>query len=137
MSHSHAEATFEVLSFAPVDTGAEMVVTAMPTGVATMEKRLSGAVDGRATTLFSGGQNTETGAGTYVAVEAFEGTVDGRRGSFNFVHAASTHGADRYDEFFTVVPSSGTGELAMIGGSGGLAVDPDGTHRIWFDYSLG
>ncbi|MGG2465044.1 DUF3224 domain-containing protein [Streptomyces sp. RGM 3693] len=35
------------------------------------------------------------------------------------------------------VPGSGTGELVGITGVGGIAVDPDGTHRIWFDYDLG
>lgn len=56
--------------------------------------------------------------------------------SFNFVHTASIRGADRSDEFLTVVSSSGTGELAEISGAGGMAVDPDGTHRIQFDYTL-
>jgi hypothetical protein len=27
--------------------------------------------------------------------------------------------------------------LAEISGGGGLAVDADGTHRVWFDYELG
>jgi Protein of unknown function (DUF3224) len=34
------------------------------------------------------------------------------------------------------VPSSGTAELSGITGHGGLAIDADGTHRIWFDYDL-
>jgi hypothetical protein len=42
-----------------------------------------------------------------------------------------------YQEFFTIVPSSGTGDLTGISGGGGLAVDADGTHRVWFDYELG
>ena len=58
-------------------------------------------------------------------------------GSFNFVHSATTSGSNRTAEFFTIVPSSGTGELAGISGAGGMAVDADGTHRIWFDYQLG
>ena len=28
------------------------------------------------------------------------------------------------------------GELAGITGGGGMTVDADGTHRIWFDYEL-
>ncbi|MEU7727363.1 DUF3224 domain-containing protein [Streptomyces sp. NPDC040724] len=36
-----------------------------------------------------------------------------------------------------VATMSGTGELAGIAGAGGMAVDADGTHRIWFDYQLG
>jgi hypothetical protein len=57
-------------------------------------------------------------------------------GTFNFTHAATTHGADRDAEHFVIVPSSGTGELTGIEGTGGLAIDDDGTHRIWFDYEV-
>ncbi|WP_406271009.1 DUF3224 domain-containing protein [Nocardia sp. NBC_00881] len=32
---------------------------------------------------------------------------------------------------------SGTGALVGIAGAGGLVVDTDGTHHIWFDYELG
>ena len=76
------------------------------------------------------------GAGTYVALEAFAGTLDALAGTFVFVHAASTHGADRYGELFTIAQGSGTGELAGISGTGGLSVDADGTHRLWFDWDL-
>ncbi|MFB7266529.1 DUF3224 domain-containing protein [Streptomyces nojiriensis] len=73
----------------------------------------------------------------YVAMKSFEGSLNGRDGSFNFVHSATTSGSDRTAEFFTIVPSSGTGAMAGIAGAGGMAVDADGTHRIWFDYQLG
>jgi len=71
-----------------------------------------------------------------VAMESFEGTVDGREGAFNFVHSASTGGSDRSAEYFAIVQSSGSGQLTGISGTGGLAIDPDGTHRIWLDYEL-
>lgn len=48
-------------------------------------------------------------------MEAFEGSLNGTSGSFNFVHTASTTGSDRTDEHFAIVPSSGTGDLAGIG----------------------
>ncbi|WP_317445125.1 DUF3224 domain-containing protein [Streptomyces collinus] len=35
------------------------------------------------------------------------------------------------------MPGSGTGALTGIRGAGGLAVEADGTHRIWFDYEVG
>ena len=69
-------------------------------------------------------------------MESFEGSLNGATGTFNFWHAASTTGADRGDEHFAIVPSSGTGELASITGGGGMAIDADGTHRVWFDYEL-
>ncbi|MGW4883891.1 DUF3224 domain-containing protein [Streptomyces murinus] len=38
--------------------------------------------------------------------------------------------------FLTIVPTSGTGELTGIHGAGGITVDGEGTHHIWFDYEL-
>ena len=133
---TRSEGTFEVLGFTPaaVEPAVE-VTTAMDLGVATMEKRYTGEVDGTSATWFSGGQ-APGGAGTYVALEAFAGTLDERAGSFVFVHAASTHGQDRYGELFAIAEGSGTGELAGITGGGGMSVDDDGTHRIWFDWDV-
>lgn len=133
---TRSEGTFEVASFAPVDVQPAVdVTTAMEVGVATMEKRYRGGVEGVSATLFSGGQAAD-GSGTYVAVESFRGSLDGRAGSFVFVHAASTHGEDRYGEHFAIAQGSGTDELAGIAGAGGLTVDDDGTHRVWFDWTV-
>ena len=133
---ARSEGTFEVAGFVPVEVEPAVAVqTAMEVGLATMEKHYSGGVEGVSATLFSGGQATD-GSGTYVAVESFAGALDGRSGSFVFVHTASTHGEDRYAEHFAIAAGSGTGELAGISGTGGMAVDPDGTHRVWFDWSL-
>ena len=88
-------------------------------------------------TLFTAAFDQGTGVGTYVAMESFEGSVDGRAGAFNFAHSATTTGANREAEYFAIVPSSGTGALAGIRGTGGLEIEADGTHRIWFEYELG
>ncbi|MCX4717487.1 MULTISPECIES: DUF3224 domain-containing protein [Streptomyces] len=133
-----ATGTFTVAAFVPTELKPEPAVpTGLPVGVATMEKSFAGEVAGRSATLFTAAFDQETGVGTYVAMESFEGSLNGRDGSFNFVHSATTSGSDRTAEFFTIVPSSGTGALAGIAGAGGMAVDADGTHRIWFDYQLG
>ncbi|WP_330452648.1 MULTISPECIES: DUF3224 domain-containing protein [unclassified Streptomyces] len=132
-----ASGTFTVNSFVPSELKPEPeVVTALPVGVATIVKTFEGEVAGRSTTLFTAAFDQESGAGTYVAMESFEGALGGREGTFNFVHAASTTGDDRANEFFTIVPSSGTAALAGISGGGGLAVEEDGTHRIWFDFEV-
>ncbi|GAA4415626.1 DUF3224 domain-containing protein [Actinokineospora soli] len=133
-----AEGTFTVTAFAPTDLAPEpAVTTGLPVGVATMEKRFDGGVAGRSATLFTSAFDQGSGVGTYVAMESFEGSVDGRAGAFNFVHSATTSGSDRTAEFFAIVPGSGTGELAGITGAGGMSVDADGTHRVWFDYEIG
>ena len=127
-----------MVAFTPTELSAEpAVTTGLPVGVATMEKRYEGGVEGRSATLFTAAFDEANGVGTYVAMESFEGAVDGRSGAFNFAHSATTGGADRGEEFFTIVPTSGTGDLAGISGSGGMAIDADGTHRIWFEYELG
>ena len=127
--------TFTVAAFAPTELKPE-VATGLPVGVATMEKRYEGEVAGRSATLFTSAFDQGTGVGTYVAMESFEGALHGKQGAFNFVHSATTSGSDRTAEFFTIVPASGTGELTGISGAGGMAVDADGTHRIWFDYEV-
>ncbi|GAA3049449.1 hypothetical protein GCM10017562_10160 [Streptomyces roseofulvus] len=66
--------------------------------------------------MFTAASDQSTGTGTYVARESFEGTLHGRAG--------------------VIVPASGTGAMTGITGTGGLAVDPDGTHRVWVDYEL-
>ena len=130
-----AEGTFEVSDFTPGDTVAA-IVTALPTGHSTMRKTYSGAVDGHSLTQFSAAFDQARGVGTYVALESFEGTLDGRSGAFNFLHSASTTGSDRTDYVGRIVPESGTGELATIAGQAELRIDPDGTHVIRFDYTL-
>lgn len=133
-----SEGTFTVSGFTPVPIETENpVTTALGVGVATMVKEYVGGVEGRSTTLFTSAFDPERGVGTYVAMESFEGSLNGRAGAFNYAHVASTHGSDRFDEYAVIVPSSGTGELTGIRGTAVMAVDEDGTHRIRFDYTLG
>ncbi|KPI33135.1 Protein of unknown function DUF3224 [Actinobacteria bacterium OV450] len=132
-----ASGTFTVAEFTPAPVPGPEIETAMPVGVATMRKRYDGEVAGRSATLFTSAFDHSSGTGTYVAMESFEGSLNGLEGAFNFAHGATTLGEGRQDEFFAIVPSSGTGALAGIAGAGGMAVDADGTHRIWFDYELG
>lgn len=136
MDSQRAEGTFTVVEFAPLETPPMEIQTAMSLGVATIEKAFAGAVQGRSIALFTGTQGMDSPAGSYVALEAFAGSIDGRAGALNFAHAASTHGEDRYGEVFFIVEASGTGELAGITGGGSIVIDADGTHRIRFDYQL-
>lgn len=141
-SGMRASASFAVSDWTPTEKPEQvgdvpMIATASAFGLAHMVKTFEGDLTGRSITWFLGCLNEQTGAGAYAALEAFEGTLHGRRGTFNIVHAASTHGTDRYDEHFVVVPGSGTEELSGIGGRGALVVEDDGTHRLELDYTLG
>ncbi|WP_433599507.1 DUF3224 domain-containing protein [Nocardia sp. CA-135953] len=125
--------TFSVACRTPTDVVPDpAVATALPVGIAQIEKEFAGEITGRSTTLFAFDQ--ATGAGMYVAMESIEGALHDRVGSF--AHSATTLGTDRTAEFFTIVPTSGAGELTGITGTGGLTVDTDGVHHIWFDYEL-
>lgn len=125
-------------AFVPTElTPDPAIATAVPVGVAQLAKQFDGEIAGRSATLFTSAFDQAKGVGTYVAMESFEGSLHGSAGAFNFAHSATTTGDSRSAEFFTIVPGSGTGDLAAITGTGGLAVDADGTHRMWFDYELG
>ncbi|MFD8912296.1 DUF3224 domain-containing protein [Streptomyces sp. NPDC059575] len=130
-----ADGTFTVKAFVPTEvTPDPAVTTGLPVGVARMEKHFEGGITGRAATLFTAAFDQAAGVGTYVAMESFEGSLNGYEGAFNFAHSATTTGSDRAAQFFVIVPSSGTGDLTGISGTGGIEID--GTHRIWFDYEL-
>ncbi|GAA0443922.1 DUF3224 domain-containing protein [Streptomyces stramineus] len=132
-----ASGTFTVVDFTPAPVPSPAIETAVPVGIATMDKQFEGEVAGRSATLFTSAFDQSTNTGTYIAMESFEGALHSRAGTFNFAHSATMSGGSRQGEFFAViVPGSGTGELAGITGTGGIAIDPDGTHRIWFDVDL-
>jgi Protein of unknown function (DUF3224) len=129
--------TFQVDDFTPAPVPSPAIETAVPVGVATMAKTFAGDVEGHAATLFTAAFDQATGVGTYVAMESFRGRLHDRSGAFNFAHSATTLGTTREAELLIIVPGSGTEELTGITGNGGLSVDDDGTHRIWFDYKVG
>ena len=129
--------TFRVASFDPTDvTVVPAITTALPIGIVRMEKVYEGDVSGRSATLFTAAFDETSGQGTYIAMEAFEGSLDGRTGTFAYVHSATTTGSERSHEYFLIVPGSGTGELAGIRGSGSLVIDGDGTHRVAFEWEI-
>ncbi|RZL70072.1 MAG: DUF3224 domain-containing protein [Rhodococcus sp. (in: high G+C Gram-positive bacteria)] len=127
-------ATFSVSSFEPTDlTG--VIETGSPVSVARMVKEFSGRIAGLSTTLFTSAFDAVAEVGTYVAIESFEGTIDGRRGTLNIAHTATTYGGqERRHEVVVIVPGSGTGDLEGITGTGALRVEADGSHHLDLDY---
>ena len=74
------------------------------------------------------------GSAGYVAIERVSGTLHGRTGSFVFQHAGTMdRGGQRLS--ITVVPDSGTGELAGLSGTFTLDI-VDGKHLYVFESSL-
>ncbi|WP_166140160.1 DUF3224 domain-containing protein [Nocardioides ochotonae] len=137
----HATSTFTVSDWTPTDSpttvgSTPVPETSAPAALAQMVKTFQGDLAGHSVTWFLGCLNPGTGHGSYAAVEAIDGVLGGRRGTFNVVHAASTHGSDRFDEHLVIVPHSGAGDLTGIAGTGRIDVDADGTHRLLLDYTL-
>jgi hypothetical protein len=77
--------------------------------------------------------NSPDAFAVYVALEQFEGTVDGRSGTFWLAHRGTIHGDDSALDV-TVVPGSATGELTGLSGS--MTIDPAADHAYVFDYEL-
>ena len=74
------------------------------------------------------------GSAGYVALERVSGTLHGRRGSFVLQHSGiMNRGAPRLT--VTVVPDSGTGQLAGLAGSMEILIEA-GSHSYIFDYTL-
>lgn len=127
--------TFTVTDFAP-QPFTPTVETGLPTGYVLMRKEFAGAISGSAQTQFLFAYDEEHG-GTYVAMESFSGSIDGRSGTCNIAHSTTTSsGADRSAELLVIVPGSGTGGLVGISGTGSIVIDPDGTHHLNLDYAL-
>jgi hypothetical protein len=75
------------------------------------------------------------GSAAYVGFERFLGSLHGRAGSFVLHHTAGGSGGARSGSW-TIVPDTGTGELAGISGSGEIAIAEDGAHTLILDYEL-
>jgi hypothetical protein len=74
------------------------------------------------------------GSAVYVAIERVSGTLRGRTGTFMLHHrGVMTRGAPDLD--IAVVPDSGTGQLAGIGGKMQIII-AGGKHSYEFDYTL-
>jgi hypothetical protein len=74
------------------------------------------------------------GSAGYVAIERVSGTLHGRSGTFVLQHSGTmTRGAPQLT--ITVVPDSGTGQLAGLAGKMAIKI-ADGKHSYDFDYTL-
>jgi hypothetical protein len=74
------------------------------------------------------------GSAGYVAIERVAGRLQGREGMFVLQHSATlTRGAPQLN--ITVVPDSGTGELAGLAGRMTIAI-ADGNHSYEFEYTI-
>lgn len=104
------------------------------TGRFDIVKTWTGGLDGRGRGVMLTAGDPVSGAAGYVALETFEGTLDGLAGSFAFQQFGTMSGGAqllRYD----IVPGSGTGELVGLTGTVDLTITR-GEHTVRVDYRL-
>ena len=97
-----------------------------------VRKQFCGDMVGRSEAQMVAAYTATPGSAGYVAIEHFTGSVAGRSGSFVLQH----HGLMEDGEaqlMVTMVPDSGTGELARISGSLEVHND-DGKHSYILEY---
>jgi hypothetical protein len=82
-----------------------------------------------------GAETAVESSGGYVALELVTGKLNGRRGSFILQHNG-TMSNGVYMIHVTVVPDSGTDELAGIAGTMTIIIE-GGKHSYNFEYTLG
>ena len=107
--------------------------TAVP-GRMSIDKQFRGDLEGTGKgQMLTAGTDVKGSAG-YVAIELVSGILHGRTGTFILQHSATMNrGTPQLS--ITVVPDSGTGELAGISGS--LNIDiAAGKHSYTFEYYL-
>jgi hypothetical protein len=99
-----------------------------------IEKQFHGDLEAVSNGQMLTGMTAVQGSGAYVAIERVTGTLNGRRGSFILHHLGiMTRGAPQLN--VTVVPDSGTDELAGIAGTMTILI-ADGKHSYDFAYTL-
>ena len=126
----HAKGMFDVkLVPQPADDNLAGVIERM-----SADKQYHGDLEGSAKgQMLAAGTPVKDSAG-YVAVERVTGTLNGRRGSFVLLHrGVMNRGAQSL--MITVVPDSGTDQLAGLAGTMGITIT-DGKHFYDFDYTL-
>ena len=125
----HATGTFEV-KLTPQDDKSEDKTL----GRMTIDKQWQGDLEGTSKGQMLTGGDAAKGSAGYVAIEKFSGTVKGRKGTLIFQHSATmTKGEAQLS--ITVVPDSGTDELAGISGKLTIKIE-NKKHFYDFEYSL-
>jgi hypothetical protein len=103
-------------------------------GRMSLDKRYHGELDATGVGEMLSAMAAVKGSAGYVAIERVSGTLQGRSGSFVLQHSGTLErGAPTLS--VTVVPDSGTAELAGLTGSMAIEVEP-GVHRYAFTYEV-
>ena len=129
----HAKGKFEV-TVTPEAQVAAPGSDGVATGRMGLRKVFAGPLAGVATgTMLTAGSPGQ--AMTYVAIDQFTGTLDGRAGGFVLAHRGTMGGGHEPALSVEITPGSGTGALAGIAGTLSIAI-VDKVHRYDLAYTL-
>ena len=121
-----ATGSFEITMEPQVDESA-------PAGRMILNKEYSGGLVGTGVGQMIS-KRTESGSAAYSAIEEFEGTLDGKTGSFTLIHNGFMSKETQSLEIGILIGSGG-GELENISGSLEI-IQEDGEHRYILHYEL-
>lgn len=105
-------------------------------GRMSLDKQFGGDLEAHSLGEMLAYRSAVDGSAGYVAMERVAGALHGRRGSFVLQHSGTMdRGASTL--VVSVVPDSGTEELAGLTGTLAIHIDAQGGHSYTFEYSLG
>jgi hypothetical protein len=99
-----------------------------------LDKQFHGDLNASSKGQMLAAETAVEGSGAYVALELVTGTLNGKKGSFILQHKGSMR-KGAYNLSVTVVPDSGTDELAGISGSMTIIIE-GGKHSYEFEYAI-
>lgn len=103
-------------------------------GRMSIDKQISGDLTANAVGQMLSAMTGTSGSAGYVAIERVEGVLNGKRGAFVLQHTGTMNRGTPSLEV-TVVPDSGTGELAGLEGEFKINIE-EGKHYYEFTYRL-
>ena len=105
-------------------------------GRMTLDKQFTGDLTASSKGQMLTAMTDVKGSAGYVAIERVTGTLQGHDGSFVLQHFATMSASSGPQQSITVVPDSGTGQLAGIAGQMLIKIGADGKHSYEFEYKL-
>ena len=127
----HASGTFDVKT---TPLAPDEAITGTAIGRYALDKQFDGDLEGTSKGEMLGAGDPSKGTAGYVALEHFIGTLEGHKGSFALQHTGTVdHG--KFQLSVSVVPGSGTAELAGIAGTMTIT-NVSGKHSYELEYTL-
>jgi hypothetical protein len=101
----------------------------------TLDKQYRGDLEGTSQGEMMTVNGTVEGSAAAVAIEHFNGSLNGRKGSFALVHSSTMRRGGEFSMIIRVVPDSGTEQLEGLTGTLEIVVE-GGQHLYHFDFTL-